>query len=360
MPYRTAAPDSAAPVLCGPFSRRRWHRAACAFLALLVPSALGVAFVACGSEADVEPEALDRSDAAVADQGGTDGPGRDDAAPVAPVDPFVPERDAGVDARVDATADAGADGGADAANDGSPDDDASPSDASPSDASPSDASPPDASTGDSGGVDGDASASDDGGFAFDASTGDSGGVDADASASDAESPNPGGCIAGVVGTHAARFRWSGSGSGSTAFVQYEANNLPDRSRWRAGAYSRGPIGYRPVWSDVPLGGGGLEMGGDVFIDVELSTANLPRISRVTLSILGRSYSTTSSASFDYMTFDGAGSAPARFVSNVAPYRWYSVDATAAFRPGNGGALLRISPRGGTLIVSRVELCFDTR
>lgn len=204
----------------------------------------------------------------------------------------------------------------------------------------------------------------DGGSGADSGSGADGGVlvDGGSGSDGGVNPNPGGCISGAVGTHVARFRWAGNGPSSRAYVQYEANNLPDTSRWKAGAYSRGAIGYNPVFTDTFLGVGGLEMGGTVFMDVELSTAMLSRITKVTLSVFGRSFNTTASGSFSWLTFDGAGAAPSGLVSNVAPYRWYSADATTAFRPGNGGVLLRISPTGpsGTLVVNKVEICFETR
>jgi hypothetical protein len=172
--------------------------------------------------------------------------------------------------------------------------------------------------------------------------------------------SPGGCISGATGTYAARFRWAGNGPSSRAYVQYDLNNFPDASRWKAGAYSRGAVGYQPVFTDTFLGVGGLEMGGTVFMDVELSTARISTIRKVSLAILGRSFNTTAGGSFSWQSFDGTGATPSGFVSNVAPYRWYVADATAAFRPGNPGVLLRISPGGpsGTLIVSRVEICID--
>ena len=191
---------------------------------------------------------------------------------------------------------------------------------------------------------------------LDASPGDSGADAADGS------PGTGGCVSGAIGSHVARFRWSGTGPSSRAYVTYEANNLPDRARWRAGAYSRSGVGYIPNFTDTFLGVGGLEMGSTVFIDVELSTSMLASIRHVTLAIFGRSFNTTASGSFSWLTFDGAGATPSGAVSNVAPYRWYSADATSAFRAGNPGVLLRISPGppSSTLIVSRVELCFDAR
>lgn len=234
----------------------------------------------------------------------------------------------------------------------------------------SDGGDPDGGSSSDGGTGSDGGASSDGGGLSDGSTGADGGtgsdggvlVDGGSGSDGGVAPNPGGCVSGAVGTHVARFRWAGNGPSSRAYVQYEANNLPDTSRWKAGAYSRGAIGYNPVFTDTFLGVGGLEMGGTVFMDVELSTAMLSRITKVTLSVFGRSFNTTASGSFEWMSFDGAGAAPSGLVSNVAPYRWYSADATSAFRPGNAGVLLRISPAGpsGTLVVNKVELCFETR
>ncbi len=181
----------------------------------------------------------------------------------------------------------------------------------------------------------------------------------DAGRPDAGAPG-GGCVAtGVTGTHVARFRWTGSTSGGRASVSYEANTLPDTSRWRVGAYSRS-IGYTPVFRDPFLAEGGLDMSGTVFIDVELSTRFLSTVRRATLSIYGRSFNTTGSGSFSWMSFSGSGATPFGFVSNVAPYRWYSADATSALPAGDGGTLLRIEPGppSNALIVARGEICFD--
>lgn len=174
-------------------------------------------------------------------------------------------------------------------------------------------------------------------------------------------PPSGGCVSGATGTHVARFRWNGSSSGSTAWVSYEANNLPDTSRWRAGAYSRGPIGsYTPTWQDPFLGEGGVELGGTVFFDIELSTLGLSSIRNVTIAIYGRSYNTTTSGSFTWLTFDGSGASPSGGVANSAPYEWYGANATSAFTPGNDGVLLRLEAGGpsSSLVVNTVEICFD--
>src|SRR5262249_31562236 len=166
---------------------------------------------------------------------------------------------------------------------------------------------------------------------------------------------------GATGTHAVRFRWTGSGSGSTASVVYEANTLPDTSRWHvsAGASS---IGFTPVFVDTALASGGLDLEGDVFVDVELSTAGLSAINAATIAVYRRSYNTPPSGSFTWQTAHGTGAAPTNLVSNVAPYRWYPADATPAFAPGEGGALVRLraGPSSNALAVNRVEICFDAR
>lgn len=174
---------------------------------------------------------------------------------------------------------------------------------------------------------------------------DAGGSDAgsDAGGLDASTGSDAGlvsCLSGGTGTHVVRFRWEGTTSGGRATVRLEENTLPDTSRWRANAYSRS-IGYTPVWRDPFLGEGGLELGGTVFIDVELSTAGLGSVSNATLAIYGRSYNTTTSGSFEWMTFSGAGASPHGGVSNSAPYEWYGANATTALPAGDDGTLLRI-------------------
>jgi len=169
----------------------------------------------------------------------------------------------------------------------------------------------------------------------------------------------GGCMSGAAGNRAVRFRWEGSGARSTAYVRYEANELPDTTRWRVTANSRS-IGYRPVFDDVFLGEGGLDLNGTGFIDVELSLSGLSSLRSVTLAIYGRSFNTTASGSFEWQTFDGTGAAPSGLVANSAPYEWYAADATTEFTAGDDGVLLRIypGPPSGSIIVNRVEVCFD--
>jgi hypothetical protein len=181
---------------------------------------------------------------------------------------------------------------------------------------------------------------------------------ADTGAVDTGTPT-GGCVSGATGTHVLRFRWRGSTSGSTAWVDYEANTLPDTSRWHVSAASAS-IGYTPVFRDPFLGEGGLELSGTVFIDVELSTDGLSSISNATIAIYGRSFNTTTSGSFTWQTFSGMAASPYGGVSNSAPYEWYLADATPELPAGDDGTLLRIraGPPSNALIVNRVEVCFD--
>ncbi len=165
------------------------------------------------------------------------------------------------------------------------------------------------------------------------------------------------CLSGHAGVTAYRIRWAGNGSGSTAYPVYEKNGLPDRSRDHTGAYGY-QIGFTPRWEDPFLGDGGLVLDSSDFVDIELTTAGLVSISNATLSIRGRSYNTTASGSFHWQTFEGTGSTPTNFVSNSAPYQWYSADMTTEISAGNTGVLIRIKagPNSGALIVNRIELC----
>jgi hypothetical protein len=168
----------------------------------------------------------------------------------------------------------------------------------------------------------------------------------------------GGCVSGAVGTRAVRFAWRGSGPGSTAYVDYEANELPDTSRWHVSAASTS-FSYTPVFDDTFLGPGGLDLESPAFVDVELSTLGLGSVSSVTIAIYGRSFDTTASGSFSWQTFSGTGAAPTNLVANSTPYEWYLADATSELPAGDGGTLLRIypGPSSNALIVNRVEICF---
>ena len=241
------------------------------------------------------------------------------------------------------------------------------------DSASSDSTASDAAKGDTGLVDGgglDSGAIDSG--AIDSGAIDSGAIDSGAIDSgvidsgkidtgfDAGPTGPitgGPCISGAAGATAFRIKWISGGS--TATVSYEVDGLPDKARWKAGAYGYS-IGFSPSFVDPFLGAGGLQLDSSDFVDVELSTVGLSSIRSATLAIYGRSYDTTTSGSFNWMTFTDTGSTPTNFVSNVAPYRWYAYDATSAFRTGDGGVLLRIKagPSSDTLVVNRIELCMD--
>ena len=164
---------------------------------------------------------------------------------------------------------------------------------------------------------------------------------------------------GRDGTRAVRFRWTGSGSGSTASVVYEANTLPDTSRWHVSA-ANSTIGFTPVFVDPFLGSGGLDLEGDVFIDVEISTAGLSTIARATIAIFGRSYNTTTSGSFTWQTFNGT--VPPRPTSSPTSLPTAGTAPTRRPRSGparagrwSGCAPARHRMRSS---VNRVEICFD--
>jgi hypothetical protein len=171
--------------------------------------------------------------------------------------------------------------------------------------------------------------------------------------------NGGPCISGATGSTGYRVRWAGNGSGSTAYPIYEVNGLPDTSRDKTGAYGY-QIGFTPSFVDPYLGEGGLQLNSSSFIDIEISTAGVSQIHSATLSIYGRSYSTGSSGSFNWQTFEGVGAAPTNLVSNVAPYQWYGADMTTELSAGDSGVLVRIKagPSSGSLVVNRIELCLD--
>jgi len=233
--------------------------------------------------------------------------------------------------------------------------DSGAADAASADAGPTDGGTPDAGTPDAGTPD--AGTPDTG--TPDAGTPDTGTPDAGTPDTGTPDTGTGSCISGATGHYAIRFRWLGSGAGSTAYVRYDLNDLPDSSRWHVSAASRS-FSYTPVFDDPFLGDGGLDLSGTVFMDVELSTVGLSSIRNVTIAIRGRSFNTTASGSFHWMTFSGSGAAPTNLVANSAPYEWYGADATSAFVTGDGGALLRImpGPSSNSLVVASVEICFD--
>jgi hypothetical protein len=163
------------------------------------------------------------------------------------------------------------------------------------------------------------------------------------------------CISGTAGATAYRIRWADGGG--TAYPVYEVNGLPDKSRDHTSAAGY-TIPFTASFVDPFLGDGGVQLDDSDFIDIEISTVGISSISSAKLSIYGRSYNTTASGSFNWQTFDGTGSTDADFVSNVAPYQWYTADMTTEISPGDDGVYLRIKsgPSSDALVVNRIELC----
>jgi hypothetical protein len=183
----------------------------------------------------------------------------------------------------------------------------------------------------------------------------------DAQSIDAPSgPITGGpCLSGAAGQTAYRIRWTNGGSGSSAYVVYEVHAMPNTSRFRAGAYGY-TIPFTPQYVDTALAQGGVLLNSSDFIDIELSTVGISSISSATLALYGRSYNTTTSGSFNWMTFDGFNQTPTNFVSNSAPYAYYAASMTTEISPNDNGVLIRIKagPSSGSLVVNRIEICMQ--
>jgi hypothetical protein len=214
----------------------------------------------------------------------------------------------------------------------------------------------DSTTGDGSTITGDAGGTGDGGtMHLD------GGSTADAMTTMPDAPvgiiTGGPCVSGQPGRTGYRIRFAQSGS--SAYVVYEVNGLPDKTPDHAGAYGY-QIGFTPQYVDPFLAQGGLQLDSSSFVDIDLSTEGISSITKATLSIYGRSFNTTASGSFNWQTFDGTGSTPTNSVSNVAPYQWYPGDMTTEISPGDGGVKIRIKAglNSGALVVNKIELCLQ--
>ena len=261
-----------------------------------------------------------------------------------------------------ADADAGGAQGEDAGHDTKPHDSATADDSATSDSAHDDSAAQDASSFDAGTTDTsvtDASTHD---TSVDTGSIDTGSVDT--GSIDTGTPDTsvgvitgGPCISGAAGATAYRVRFVDAGG--TAQVAYEVDGLPDRSRNRTGTYGY-QIGFTSSFVDPYLGDGGVQLDSSDFIDIELSTVGLASIQTATLSVFGRSFNTTTNGSFNWQTFVGTGATPTDFVSNIAPYRWYSADFTTEISPGDNGVLIRIKagPSSGALVVNRIEICMQ--
>ena len=168
------------------------------------------------------------------------------------------------------------------------------------------------------------------------------------SSSDLDSRLP--CRRGV-GWTAFRFHYLGS---TTAIV--DTIGLPDRSNFQAAP------GTTTTFDDAAHGGG-ISIASGNFILIRFSVDGLTRIKSATLTILGRSYNTTTSGSFRASSpLWGDIKTPTNAVSNAWPYDWTSVDYTANVHPGDprGSTVIRIyaGPSSNSLIINTVELCID--
>ncbi|HEY0253583.1 MAG TPA: hypothetical protein VGC41_18750, partial [Kofleriaceae bacterium] len=131
---------------------------------------------------------------------------------------------------------------------------------------------------------------------------------------------------------------------------------PNRANDHVGAYGY-QIGFTPTYTDTFLAVGGVQLDSSDFIDIDTSTMGLTNVTSVTLSLLGRSYNTTAPGGFNWQTFDDVGATDDDFVSNSAPYQWYSTDVTTGL-PAGKNVKLRIKADGlsGALVVHAIELC----
>ena len=287
---------------------------------------LGIA--ACASSGDTNADAGDGACTACADDAAADSSGRDGAGH-------------------DGAASDGASGNDGAGHDGAATDGSSTDSAS--DGGAGDATSADAT--------GDSAASDAG--VHDTGSGDTGGGDTGVRDASVGIINGGPCISGAAGATAYRVRFADAGG--VAQTVYEVDGLPDHSRNHAAAYGY-QIGFTPSFVDPFLGVGGLQLDSSDFVDLEISTAGLASIGSATISIFGRSFNTTTNGGFNWQTFDGVGGTADDFVSNIAPYRWYSADFTTEIRAGDNGVLVRVKAGGlsGVLVVNRIEICMQAQ
>jgi hypothetical protein len=156
---------------------------------------------------------------------------------------------------------------------------------------------------------------------------------------------------GATGFAAFRFKYVGSTSASV-----EVFGLPDRSNFEA------VPAYATSFVDV-MNGGGINIAGGNWLLIRYSVVGLSRISGATLSIYGRSYSVSSSGSFEaWSPIYGGKSTPANSFSNAWPYRWSSLDFTGLVAigdpPGLTGIRLYARPGSSNLVINTVELCID--
>lgn len=155
------------------------------------------------------------------------------------------------------------------------------------------------------------------------------------------------------------------GVGWTAFSFHYKNSttvvvdtlgLPDRSNFQAST------GVLATYEDAARGGG-INLVGSDYVLIRFSLNGLTRISSATLTMFGRSYSSTTKGSFRAKSpLHGTIATPANAVDSAWPYDWTSVDYTANVRVGDAKAdtaiQLYAGPSSNNLIINTVELCLD--
>lgn len=144
-------------------------------------------------------------------------------------------------------------------------------------------------------------------------------------------------------------------SGSTQ-AHLDDFGLLDASNWEA------VPAFSTMVSDV-ANGGGLDIGGNNWILIRYSLAGLSVINSATFSVYGRSYSVSSSGSFDaWSPLYGDAPSPTNSVSNAWPYEWTTIDYSTQLAigddPGLTGIRLYAGPSSDDLVIHAVELCID--
>ena len=159
------------------------------------------------------------------------------------------------------------------------------------------------------------------------------------------------CASGATGATLVRVRFDDVGG--AAEVVYEADGTPDHSGL-VGVYGYMP-GFTPPYYD-DIGGGGLRLDSNDFIDLSASTAAITNLQSATLSIYGSGIGGASG--FGWQSPQGTGMTTTSFVGVTLPYTWYSADVTAALQVGISHALLRIKTLASQngIIVAKLELC----
>jgi hypothetical protein len=158
----------------------------------------------------------------------------------------------------------------------------------------------------------------------------------------------GGCTHGP-GFVAWRFHYGPSGTNAILDVY----NLPDSTGWEA----------VPVYTTSLVdSSSALEIASSNYILIRYSVVGLTTINSATVSVLARSYSTSTSGSFNAWSPLYRDDATAPDAISVYPYAWTSVDFTGHVKvgdsPGLTGIRLYAGPGSSDLAIRAVELCIS--